>query len=158
MKTLEKKVVKLFPGTEFKSFNIDEESETITLYLKSTIEKEKCKCCGLESSSVHSWYVKKFTDLPLDNKYTHCELENKMFICRNKECSKKGKCFAATYSFMDLQDKKTQRLIDRILKEVTHNTVRGAAEVLKKEHIRAAAREISRLKLNRGMRKLDIKE
>jgi len=156
MKTLEEKIIKLFVGTVLNHYETDDEEETITLFLTCAIEKEKCPCCGLKSSSVHSWYVKKFTDLPLEDKYTKCVLNNKIFVCRNKECGQKGKHFGATYSFMDLQDKKTQRLIDWILNETTRNTVRGAAEILLKQHIKADVREISRLKLAKGMRKSDI--
>jgi len=158
MTTLEKKINKLFPGTKLNYYELNDEEETITLFLTSVIEKEKCPCCSIESSSVHSWYAKKFTDLPLEDKYTKCVLKNKIFTCRNKECSEKGKHFGATYPFIDLNDKKTQRLIERIFAETTRNTVRGAAEILKKEHIKADAREISRLKLAKGMRKSDIKE
>jgi len=158
MTTLEKKINKLFLGTELNHYEMDEEAETITIFLTSSIEKEKCPHCGIESSSVHSWYVKKFTDLSLEDKYTNCVLKNKIFVCRNKECSEKGKHFGANYPFMDLQDKKTQRLIDRIFSETARNTVRGAAEILKKEHIKADVREISRLKLAKGMRKSDIQE
>jgi len=142
MKTLEEKINKLFLGTELNHYELDDETETITLFLTSAIEKEKCPCCGLKSSSVHSWYVKKFADLPLQDKYTKCVL--------------KGKYFGATYPFMNLQNKKTQRLIDRILSETTRNTVRAAAEILQKQHIKADVREISRLKLANGMRKSDV--
>ena len=158
MKTLEEKINKLFLGTELNHYEIDDETETVTLFLTSATEKEKCPCCGLKSSSVHSWYVKKFSDLPLEDKFTICVLKNKIFVCRNKECNEKGKHFGATYPFMDLQDKKTQRLIDWILNETTRNTVRGAAEILHKQHIKADAREISRLKLAKRMRKSDIQE
>ena len=158
MTTLDKKINKLFLGTELNYYELNEEAETITLFLTSVIEKEKCPCCGIESSSVHSWYVKKFTDLSLEDKYTNCVLKNKIFVCRNKECSEKGKHFGANYPFMDLLDKKTKRLIDRIFSEISLNTVRGAAEILKKGHIKADVREISRLKLAKGMRKSDIQE
>ena len=158
MITQEKKINKLFAGTELNQYEQDDQAETITLFLTSAIAKEKCPCCGVASSSVHSWYVKKFTDLPLEGKYTKCILKNKIFVCRNKECSKKGKHFGATYPFINLPDKKTQRLIERIFSEAASNTVRGAAEVLKKAHIKADIREISRLKLAKGMRKSDIQE
>ena len=93
MKILEKKINKLFFGTELNHYELNDEVETITLFLTSAIKKEKCPHCGIESSSVHSWYVKKFTDLPLENKYVKCVLKNKIFVCRNKECSEKGKAF-----------------------------------------------------------------
>lgn len=156
MITQEKRINKLFIGTELNHYELDDEAETITLFLTSAIVKEKCPCCGVESSSVHSWYAKKFTDLPLEGKYTNCILKNKIFVCHNKECSEKGKHFGATYPFINLQDKKTQRLIERIFSESAINTVRGAAEVLKKAHIKADVREISRLKLAKGMRKSDV--
>ena len=156
MTILENKINKLFPGTELNHYELNAEEETITLFLTSTIEKEKCPYCGIESSSVHSWYVKKFTDLSLEDKYTICVLKNKIFVCRNKECSEKGKHFGATYPFMDPQDKKTHRLLERIFSEISLNTVRGAAEILKKGHIKADVREISRLKLAKGMRKSDL--
>ena len=158
MTKLERKINKLFLCTELDYYEMDEETETITIFMTSSIKKEKCPYCGIESSSVHSWYVKKFTDLSLEDKYTNCVLKNKIFVCRNKECSEKGKHFGAKYPFMDLQDKKTQRLIDRIFSEAARNTVRGAAEILKKEHIKADVREISRLKLAKGMRKSDMQE
>lgn len=156
MKPIETQVKKLYSGTDLDHY--ETEGDTITVYLNSTKKSAVCPCCRAESHSVHSVYVKKFADLPLNGMFTECRLTNRIFTCRNKACEKKGGHFGATYDWINLEDHKTYRLINWILDETLTNTVRGASKALAEAHIKADCRTISRLKAAHGMRKSDMKD
>lgn len=49
----------------------------------------KCPCCGKRSNSVHSYYLRTITDLPLHGKRMTAMAEVRRFRCNNPKCGRK---------------------------------------------------------------------
>jgi transposase len=154
MNSIEKQVKILYPETSLEGYDIV--ADVLKIKLSCAKKSQGCGLCGKEISSVHSEYDKKFSDLPINKMFTEVLLTNKMFICR--ECLKVGTTAttAATYNWINLTNKKTDRLIKRILEETLVLSVRRASESLNEMHIKADPRTISRLTAANGMRKSDM--
>jgi transposase len=65
------------------------DGSTVTLFLRTTSATAACPACGQESSHVHSRYVRRLHDLPLQGRQTLLELTVRRFFCRNPDCPRK---------------------------------------------------------------------
>lgn len=73
-----------------------------------------CPYCATTSSKVHSTYHRKFQDLPIMNKKVIIFLNSRKMFCLNPECT--HKTFAERFDFLPVKARKTERLIENILK------------------------------------------
>jgi len=90
------------------------EAKTIRIYVNSVGNDAKCPYCGEISSKVHSRYLRKLQDLPIQGKKVKLIIDNKKYFCMNKDC--KHKTFAEAFSFFEPKATKTKRLQEEILR------------------------------------------
>lgn len=101
--------------------------------VKSTNNDAKCPFCGTVSNKVHQKYTKSIQDLPINNKDVILKVKCRIFRCDNKECDHFS--FNEQFDFVNPLEKKTNRLIDRILILSKDNTCRGVAKILNSEGV-----------------------
>ncbi|WP_371363025.1 hypothetical protein SRRS_43750 [Sporomusa rhizae] len=87
-----------------------------------------CPYCKTYSTKVHSTYQREFQDLPIMNKKVIILLNNRKMFCTNPEC--KHKTFAERFDFLAVNARKTERLIDNILKVSSNVSSLTAASLL----------------------------
>ena len=90
------------------------EGNTLAIYLQSKSKQAECPYCGKVSDKVHSHYIRKLQDLPIQGKKVKLQIDNKKYFCFNKNC--KHKTFAETFSFFEPKATKTNRLQEKILR------------------------------------------
>ena len=65
----------LFPPTRgIHLLEVDVEDESVQLQLTATAPTAACPLCGMPSSSVHSRYQRRLTDLPWGRRAVHIQL------------------------------------------------------------------------------------
>jgi transposase len=65
------------------------EPEDVRLQLTTTAPAACCPRCAVPSSSVHSRYQRRLTDLPWGTRPVHLQLVVRKFICRNLHCPRR---------------------------------------------------------------------
>jgi transposase len=65
------------------------DGSTVTLFLRTTNAAAVCPACGQQSPHVHSRYVRRLRDLPLQGRQTLLELTVRRFFCTNPDCPRK---------------------------------------------------------------------
>lgn len=55
----------------------------------STRKQSACPCCGKSSKSVHGYYDRTLSDLPVSGKEVKVTIRVKKFFCRNRKCTRK---------------------------------------------------------------------
>lgn len=88
--------------------------DTFLIYAESQKNYATCPYCGECSNRVHSRYLRKIQDLPIQRKKCKIILSNKKYICSNEDCL--HKTFAETFSFYEPKATKTKRLQEEILR------------------------------------------
>jgi transposase len=68
---------------------VDVEDESVQLQLTATAPTAACPLCGMPSSSVHSRYQRRLTDLPWGRRAVHIQLTVRKFRCRNRVCGRR---------------------------------------------------------------------
>lgn len=84
----------------------------ITIYVESMQKESLCPYCGAASSKVHSRYVRKLQDLPIQGRKVTLCLANRKYFCKNESCGRKT--FAEQFSFYESKATKTRRLQEEI--------------------------------------------
>lgn len=127
-----------------KYLNHIENDKEIIINVESKIKKLSCPMCGYESDSVNTKYLKKIEDLPINNKIVNIKIMNRVMKCKNPNCSQKT--FSEQYDFMEINDTKTTRLLEKIREVASKYTLRKAAEVLKSEGIKVGKSTLGNIK------------
>ena len=83
------------------------------IYVKSCRAKVKCPYCGMVGKRVHSRYIRRFRDLPMQGKKVEIVLENLKYFCNNLECE--HKIFAEDFDCLPFKGKRSKRLTDAII-------------------------------------------
>ena len=86
----------------------------IYITVKSNSQEFICPYCGKSSSNVHSFYPRRFQDLPIMGKKCVILIDNRKIFCNNPDC--KHKTFAERFSFLGDKARRTNRLEDEILR------------------------------------------
>ena len=89
-------------------------SDHVDIFVHSNRKSVLCPLCGQSSSRIHSRYPRSFHDLPIQGKKVHIHLSNRKYFCFNPEC--RQKIFAESFDCFQPNSKKTNRLIDDIMK------------------------------------------
>jgi transposase len=89
------------------------EDASVGLRLTATVPTAACPDCAVPSSSVHSRYQRRLTDLPWGTRAVHIQLIVRKFFCRNRTCARRIFTerlpdFAAPYA------RKTMRLVNAL--------------------------------------------
>ncbi len=102
--------------------------ETIELHAKKDTVEETCPYCGATSKSIHSVYRKTISDLPVQEKMVKIILHRRLFVCRNKGCSRP--LFPETLSFVERYGRRTNRLTKKIKEIAMNMSARSAKKVV----------------------------
>jgi transposase len=65
------------------------EQDTVRLQLTATAPTARCPCCKVPSSSPHSRYQRRLTDLPWGMHAVHLQLTVRKFFCRTVSCARR---------------------------------------------------------------------
>jgi len=123
--------------------------DTIYLHVTSTLSEVKCPFCGTKSSRVHSYYERRFQDLPIQNMKTIIVLNNRKMFCDNPNCS--HRTFAESFTFIKPKSKKTNRLIDEIISLSKSMSSVAAEKYLRKNVVKVGKSTICEL-LKKGQK------
>lgn len=88
--------------------------DCIFITVESNREEVACPYCGKVSSRVHSVYERSFQDLPMQGKKVYVTIINRKYFCGNRKCP--HTTFAEPFDFLKPKAKKSERLIDEIIK------------------------------------------
>lgn len=105
----------------------------IILEASSVKTKVRCPYCGFESKTVHSLYERELQDIPLQDKQVILLLKTRKMFCTNPACE--HKTFAEQFDFVAPRQKKTKRLIEKILVTSVKLSSVNAAKLLKSDAI-----------------------
>ena len=110
--------------------NSEKKEKVIYINCKMDTEESVCPYCGEVSNKVHSKYVRKLSDLPIQNYEVKLLLLTRKFFCMNSHCS--HKTFGEKYNFVENKSVKTKRLINYInnigLRDNSMDAVRSLSE------------------------------
>jgi transposase len=107
-------ITALLPATHGISLTeVSVEDASVGLRLTATVPTAACPDCAVPSSSVHSRYQRRLTDLPWGTRAVHIQLSVRKFFCRNRACARRifTECLpdvAAPYA------RKTDRLVNAL--------------------------------------------
>jgi transposase len=101
----------------------------IELYVESTNEQAQCPYCGANSTKVHSTYLRKLQDLPMQGKKVVIYLTNRKYFCVNEQCGQRT--FAERFTFFEASATKTKRLLEEIKRIATTQSALSASKYLR---------------------------
>ncbi|QNL48139.1 ISL3 family transposase [Olivibacter sp. SDN3] len=101
-------------GDSFRVISVDNQIDKLNIYVQSTQKGSACPNCCLVSSRIHSYYTRKFNDLPSFGKSSRILLRARKFYCLTDECPLKVFTERFDNHFRSYQ-RKTERLQDRLL-------------------------------------------
>lgn len=101
----------------------------IRIFVRSTRRETKCPYCGTVSDKVHSLYIRKFRDLPIQDKKAEIVIDNRKFFCINPECG--HKTFAEAFECLPKMGRRSKRLTKAIMNTATNMSSIAASKTLK---------------------------
>jgi transposase len=101
----------------------------IELYVESGNSQAQCPYCGAISTKVHSTYLRKLQDLPMQGKKVIIYLTNRKFFCGNEQCG--HRTFAERLAFYEASATKTNRLQAEIMRIATTQSALAASKYLR---------------------------
>ncbi len=108
--------------------DVFEDDDTITINCKSSLNYSVCPHCGKTNDKVHQKFVKLIQDLPLNKKDVTLKLTTRVFKCDNLNCNHFS--YTENFNFVSPSEKKTKRLIDRIVLMSKDYSCRKVAKLL----------------------------
>ncbi|MGL4946401.1 MAG: transposase family protein [Cetobacterium sp.] len=104
--------------------------DTIYITVVSNRTLVECPYCSKKSKKLHSYYMRSFQDLPIQDKKVVIVIKNKKFICENQECSKKT--FSESFNCIEFKSKKSKRLVKYIVDLSMRVSSIDASSILRK--------------------------
>jgi transposase len=101
----------------------------IIVLVESNRDEVTCPYCNKPSSRVHSTYERSFQDLPIQGKKVYVTIVNRKYFCDNRDCH--TKTFAESFDCLQPKAKKSERLIDEIMKISVEVSSVAASKILK---------------------------
>jgi transposase len=99
------------------------------LYVESSREQARCPYCGAVTNKVHSTYLRKLQDLPMQGKKVVVYLTNRKYFCVNEQCGQRT--FAERFTFFEASATKTNRLQEEIMRISTTQSALSASKYLR---------------------------
>jgi transposase len=106
--------------------------KTLYIYCNRETALAQCSYCGVESSKIHSKYIRELLDLPIAQYKVKLVIEVKKYICENADCTHKR--FAESLPFAGERAKRTSRLDEYIMEIGMKNSSVEAAKIIQKTH------------------------
>ena len=120
----------------------------ISVLVSSTREEAPCPFCGRISSRIHSVYERSFQDLPIQGKKVYISIINKKFFCDNDDCT--HTTFAESFDCLKPKSKKSERLINEIMRLSVEVSSITASKLLKSGGIDAGKSTICNILKKNG--------
>jgi len=89
------------------------QGERMEIYVESSRETVLCPSCGQGTSRTHSYYQRRFNDLPMQGVKVEIVINNRILFCSNAEC--KRKTFAEQFKCIPSNAKRSRRLTEKII-------------------------------------------
>ena len=105
------------------------QNDRIYIYVESNLKEVICPYCKQSSIWVHSRYLRKLQDLPIQGKKVTIVIDNRKFFCKNPDCA--HKTFAENFAFAKQKATKTDRLQEEILSVSLNQSSVSASRHLK---------------------------
>ena len=102
---------------------------TLYIYVVSNRKEAACPNCGLPSDKVHSWYKRRFKDLPIQGMKVELVLNNRVLFCKNDDCP--CRTFAETFDCLPRKAKRSRRLTEKIVNISLEVSSVTASEILR---------------------------
>lgn len=136
-------------STDLECIRCKLKTRQIIFEVQSTREQVPCPYCGIFSSKVHSVYQREIQDIPLQDRQTILLLNTRKMFCMNPACS--HKTFSERFDFIAPKERKTRRLVNKILKTSSKLSSVSASALLKEDSIKVCKSSIcGLLKKNAG--------
>ena len=114
--------------------------QQIVLEVQSLKEKVPCPYCCKVSSKIHSVYQREIQDIPIQDKQTIVLLNTRKMFCSNPACD--HKTFSERFDFIAPRERKTKRLVDKILLTSAKVSSVSASALLKESSIKVCKSSI----------------
>lgn len=139
---IKKLVNRRFPSIKYISHAYTK--EMLVLHLESTKKIDFCPYCKCGSDRIHSYHIRKFIDLPYNKYEMVIYLKYSKFFCVNDGC--KYTTFCEQFDFIGSSEKKTHRLIQKIIDAYEECSAQNAVDILKKNGIKVSKATVCNLK------------
>ena len=103
--------------------------EIILLHVEARNKSAICPFCQLESHRVHSWYIKKVQDLPIQGKKVLLLIKRRKMLCDNPECS--HRTFVERFNLVEPKRIRSKSPDDEILNLCKNMNANSAAKLLR---------------------------
>ncbi|SET71670.1 zinc-finger of transposase IS204/IS1001/IS1096/IS1165 [[Clostridium] aminophilum] len=120
-------------GGNYTISRIQNKEGMIVYHIGSELDELECPYCGRKTGKVHSYHSREIQDLPVSNQKTILIVATRKMQCLNQECS--HKYFSEQHPFATSNARKTNRLVDRILKMSSEVSSVCSSKLLKGENI-----------------------
>jgi transposase len=123
---------------------VESVGQVLVVTVEGDCEQQGCPCCGYESDDVHSSYVRKPRDLPIQGRCVRLRVIVRRWRCLNRACARETFC----ESFKGLVRRHAQRtermtkFMERFVLEASSDT---AAHLLKVTGMEVSARTLLRV-------------
>ena len=127
-------------STDLECIRCKLKTRQIIFEVQSTREQVPCPYCGIFSSKVHSVYQREIQDIPLQDRQTILLLNTRKVFCMNPDCS--HKTFSERFDFIAPKERKTKRLVNKILKPSSKLSSVSTSALLKEDSRRVCKSSI----------------
>ena len=130
----------------------------VVLHLESTENQATCPCCGSKSSKLHQNNELTIRDLPWGEQAVYLKINR-----RQMRCKKCGKKFSEELSYVRKKRNYTDRLRNKIIREVLNSDIKNTAEIngLSEQEIETMLKDLGeelRTKKPENLKRLGIDE
>ena len=110
----------LFDMPQMKVNHFESRQNGLIIFASSKTKGAPCPECGMLNYSVHDYYYRSVTDLPIFQKSTNIQMKTRKFRCKNSSCNRK--VFSEQNSHVVRYSRRTDRvskLLNRLSIELT---------------------------------------
>lgn len=115
---------------DFDYIDHEVKKDLVLINVKSNRAEVKCPYCGMIGKRLHSHYVRRFRDLPMQGKKVEIVLDNQKYFCDNPECG--HTTFAESFDCLPFKGKRSRRLTESIIELSLNVSSVTAAAMLRK--------------------------
>ena len=127
---MEEKIVNSL-SNDLQIIDVFEDDDRLIITCKSSLNNSTCPHCGKVSNKVHQKFIKLIQDLPFNQKDVTLKLMTRVFKCDNSNC--KHYSFTENFNFVNPSEKKSNRMIEKIVKMSMDYSCRKVAKLLNDE-------------------------
>lgn len=115
------------PHFEYESHSVGK--GVMRLHVHSKRKESVCPYYGTVSDKVHSVYIRKFRDLPIQGNKAEIIINNRKYFCPNEECE--HKTFAESFECLPKMGRRSKRLTEAIVQTAVNLSSISASKTLK---------------------------